>query len=232
MAKKYYAYFIIEGDVKGIVDDWDKCREIVTGIQARYKGFNTKEEAENWLEKGANYSLKENPKETKNTKIIEGIYFDAGKRGLNGVTYTRVTNQMAEDLIECAVDSIKDFPRTNIALNSLDVRKKLSTFNGNKVIGLDTKASNNSGELLGFIIATELAMLNIKNGSEPSVVLGDSKLVLDYWSKGNFKYTLPTKTKNVINIAIGLRKEAEKLGVTYRHISGDVNPADLGFHKS
>jgi len=42
---------------------------------------------------------------------------------------------------------------------------------------------------------------------------------------------LELETINYINKVIQLRKEFEKNKGIVRHISGDVNPADLGFHK-
>ncbi|MGL4451172.1 MAG: viroplasmin family protein [Sarcina sp.] len=232
MAKKYYAYLIVNGNVKGISESWEECKNIVSGTQARYKGFTSRSEADKWLEEGASYEVKEKPTSKKNTTIEEGIYFDAGKRGQNGVTYARVTNEKAEDLADMIFQSEVGFAKTISALNCLDTRRKVCNYNGCQVVGLNTSSSNNTGELLAFIIATDIALYNVSNGQKPSVILGDSKLVLDYWSKGNFKYNLPTRTKNAINIAIDLRKKAEAAGITYKHISGDVNPADLGFHKS
>ena len=77
-------------------------------------------------------------------------------------------------------------------------------------IQFETKKTNNFGEL----------------------ILGDSRLVIDYWSLGRFhENNLELETINYINKVIQLRKEFEKNKGIVRHISGDVNPADLGFHK-
>ena len=74
--KKYYAYKI--EDEQGITDNWPECRDIVGRAPgAKYKGFETEEEAERWLAAGADYGVKH---------IGEaGIYFDAGTGGGNGV---------------------------------------------------------------------------------------------------------------------------------------------------
>ena len=65
-----------------------------------------------------------------------------------------------------------------------------------------------------------------------NLILGDSRLVIDYWSLGRFhENNLELETINYINKVIQLRKEFEKNKGIVRHISGDVNPADLGFHK-
>ena len=45
MAKKYYAYYLIDRGKAGISDSWDECSEIVKGVKARYKSFKTQKEA-------------------------------------------------------------------------------------------------------------------------------------------------------------------------------------------
>lgn len=68
--KKFYAY-LTEG-LNGITDNWSDCDKIVSGVPgARFKGFETREEAERWLAAGADYNLKHIAAE-------KGIYFDAG----------------------------------------------------------------------------------------------------------------------------------------------------------
>ena len=63
-------------------------------------------------------------------------------------------------------------------------------------------------------------------------IAGDSELVIRWWSNGYFKEkTLPEKTVLLIKETIKLRKEFEKNGGKIYRISGDINPADLGFHK-
>lgn len=232
MAKKYYAYLLVNGNVKGIAENWEECKTIVSGTQARYKGFTSREDADNWLNEGASYEVKqEGVKAKKNTEIIPGIYFDAGKRGKHGITFTRVTNEKAEDMLCDMFSSQKYFQKTINCINLLEAKKTISVYNGCRGIALNVATTNNLGELLGFIAATELALQELELEDKKHIILGDSKLVLDYWSKGNYKFALPSRTKNAIKIAIELRAKAEALGIQYRHISGDVNPADLGFHK-
>jgi hypothetical protein len=48
--QNFYAYSI--GNIKGITDNWPECQSIVSGKEAKYKSFETKEEAERWLEAG------------------------------------------------------------------------------------------------------------------------------------------------------------------------------------
>ena len=83
--KKYYAYSVdIE---KGITESWPECQRIVTGIPAaKYKSFESRGEAERWLEAGADYSVKHIAAEP-------GIYFDAGTCGGNGVEINVTDNR-------------------------------------------------------------------------------------------------------------------------------------------
>jgi len=65
-----------------------------------------------------------------------------------------------------------------------------------------------------------------------SLISGDSRLVIDYWSLGHFhENNLELDTISYINKVIVMRKEFEKNKGVIKHISGDINPADLGFHK-
>ena len=58
MAKKYYAYYLVDGGKMGISDSWDECSEIVKGVKAKYKSFKSQKEAQEWLDLGANYEIK------------------------------------------------------------------------------------------------------------------------------------------------------------------------------
>jgi ribonuclease HI len=83
--KKYYAYSVdIE---KGITENWPECQRIVSGIPAaKYKSFESRDEAERWLEAGANYKIKHLAAEV-------GIYFDAGTGGGKGVEINVTDNR-------------------------------------------------------------------------------------------------------------------------------------------
>ena len=91
--KKYYAYSVPETKTKGIVDSWDKCKAIVSGVpNAKFKGFSTSEEAERWLEAGADYNIKHIAAE-------KGIYFDAGTGSGKGVEIS-VTDETGNNLLD------------------------------------------------------------------------------------------------------------------------------------
>lgn len=213
---KFYGYYIIDSGEKGILPNWDRCKERVKGLKSRYKGFAKECEAQEWLDSGAKYE--ENPErrekilekrkenETNKKNLKEAIYFDAGTgRGI-GVE-VRVTNVKGESYIE------KYF------------RSRANEF-GNINLGLEK--TNNFGELVGLYCAMEVAM-----GEGVFEIYGDSNLILFYWSKGRFnKSGLPEKTVELIEKVAKKRLEFEKKGGKIDYVSGDINPADLGFHKS
>lgn len=218
MAKKMYAYFFDEEN-NGIIDNWESCKKIITGTKARYKSFKNRLDAETWLNSGANYDYNkksEKNKEILNSKLENGIYFDAGTgRGL-GVE-VRITDKNKKSLLEKLIDSnFKKF-----------LTKKNWKINEFKNILLDRKRTNNYGELLGLYLALECA----KRTSQKKI-FGDSKLVIDYWSLNHFKKdNIEDETILLIEKVSQKRKEFEKNGGEVKFVSGDINPADLGFHK-
>jgi ribonuclease HI len=195
--KKYYAYSI--NGKNGITDSWPQCQKIVSGmVGAKYKGFETKDQAERWLDAGAEYG-------SKNTASEEGIYFDAGTGAGTGVEIS-VTDENGNDLLDKMLS------------------KKDINHRGKHLIVKDV--TNNFGELLACKYALQIALKeNIKKA------FGDSKLILDYWSKGYIKKEMPKETINLSDEVKKLRYSFEKGGGKIEHISGGSNPADLGFHK-
>lgn len=195
--KKYYAYSI--NGKTGITNNWPECQKIVSGmVNTKYKGFESKDQAERWLENGADYK-------SKNTASEKGIYFDAGTGAGNGVEIS-VTDELGNSLL-------------SKILNKKDINEK-----GFHLI--PDAVTNNFGELLACKYALQIALKeNIKN------VFGDSKLILDYWSKGYIKKELPEETISLANEVKKLRYSFEKDGGKIEHISGGSNPADLGFHR-
>ncbi len=255
---KFYAYFVParrslgEGRPRicksGVADSWGKCGKIVTGEEgARYKGFKTRDEAEKWLELGADYQIKIAK------KLEPGIYFDAGTGRGQGVEIS-VTDEKGKNLLH------KTIPK-----NELNRFGKLL---------LDSDATNNYGELLAMRYAIEIAGKKKMNnrtaercdihrsriavihpargrglcfprrnsslpvragcscGENIKKVFGDSKLVVDYWSKWRFKRNdLPEQTVELAENVSRLRSDFEKRGGAVKRISGGDNPADLGFHR-
>lgn len=213
--KKFYAYLLINKNVQGITTSWDTCKATVKGNLSRYKSFSLEEEAQKWLDNGAKYEInpklkEERAEKIKNNKIlqsklIDGIYFDSGTgRGIG--TEIRVTNLKGFSLLH------EYFPN------------KTNEF-GNINLGKDR--TNNFGELAALYYALDIAIQE-KNFK----IFGDSNLVIYFWSQGRSKKeNLPDETNKLIEIVIKRRKVFEKLGGTIEFISGDINPADLGFHK-
>lgn len=190
--KKYYAYSI-NGE-NGIVDSWDECQSIVSGKKAKYKSFESKDQAERWLQMGADYSLK-------NTASVDGVYFDAGT-GLGMGVEISVTDKNGKTLLKEGVNE-----RGNFLIKE--------------------SVTNNFGELLACKFALEIALE--KNCKK---IFGDSKLILEYWSRGYIKKEIPEETRKLAQQVKQLRYEFEKNGGEVLHISGGSNPADLGFHQN
>lgn len=213
--KKYYGYFLIDKNVKGTTDSWDSCKNITAGNSSRYKSFPSLKEAEEWLDSGAKYApnpelaVKKMEKKKKNlalrNSLEEGIYFDAGTGRKIGVE-VRVTNLAGESYLDIY------FP------------EKVNEF-GN--INLGKECTNNYGELVGLFCALKIAMkINVKK------IFGDSNLVLFYWSQGRAnREGLNPDTVKLIDTVTKIRKDYEKIGGVISFVSGDINPADLGFHK-
>jgi len=216
MAKqKYYAYFFDEKN-NGIVDNWGECEKIVRGTKAKYKSFIDKSVAQEWLDSGASYERNIGLNAPINATLEKGIYFDAGTgRGI-GVE-VRITDENKENIL----DKISPSALKKLLKDTVWIKNEF----GN--IQVEPDKTNNFGELIGFYFALNCAKILKQN-----VISGDSRLVIDYWSLGRFHESkLESDTINYINKVILLRKEFEKNKGVVKHISGDINPADLGFHK-
>lgn len=206
--QKFYAYFIINTNENGILENWTDCQKKVSGKKARYKSFKSLLEAQEWLNSGANYEKKEKKDLTKLYSELEreAIYFDAGTGRGNGVE-VRLT----------------DFDGNSLLYKIMN-EKNINEF-GNYYVA-DTR-TNNFGELVGIYTAFVYAK---KYGTK--IICGDSSLVIEYWTKGRYNsFNLESDTVELIKKTALMRNEFEKRGGTVKKISGDVNPADLGFHK-
>ena len=201
MPSKVYAWYNSNLD-NGTDKDWNTCKERKA---LRYKSFKTLQEAQDWLDGGAKY---DKPK----IELNEGVYFDSGTGRGRGITEVRVTDKNKNSLLKHLIT-----PRFTQWLNNLGW--KINEFDN---IELDVHKSNNYGELLGLYLALEIAR---KLGYTD--VYGDSKLVIYYWSKGQYN-NLPKETVKLIEKVTENRKN---FGGNIRYINGDFNPADLGFHK-
>jgi viroplasmin and RNaseH domain-containing protein len=203
---KFYAYFVPgPKPVTGVADDWKKCEKMVLGkVGARFKAFESREEAEAWLAGGAKYEAR--PADY-GRPLEQGIYFDAGTGRGEGVEVS-VTDEHGKNLLHKAVS-----------------KQQLNQFG--KHLVANSAATNNYGELLALRYALEVARkMHVKH------IFGDSRLVIDYWSKWHIKRNeLPEETVELANEVAELREKFEANGGTVERISGGRNPADLGFHR-
>lgn len=202
----FYAYILNNGG-KGIVNTWDKCEAIVKGqSSAKYKKFKTIEEATEFI---TNNGIVEKPISNLDKNAI---YFDAGTGRGRGVE-VRITRSNGTSLLSY-IKSKKTFMemlnRNGFFINEFDN------------IELGHNYTNNFGELFGCYIA-----LIIANEVKCKTIYGDSDLVIKYWSKGNCKSD-DDLTKKLSNTVTKIRNN---FNGSINHISGDINPADLGFHK-
>jgi ribonuclease HI len=138
---------------------------------------------------------------------LPGIYFDAGTGRGDGVEVS-VTDEKGKNLLHKAVSKFE-----------------LNQF-GKHLIKSDT-ATNNYGELLALRYALEIAKkMKVKH------IFGDSRLVIDYWSKWRIKAKeLSEETVELAHEVAELREKFESGGGTIERIGGGHNPADLGFHR-
>jgi ribonuclease HI len=204
--KKFYAYFV-PGVVpkQGITDCWATCEKFVSGkTGARFKAFDSRGDAEAWLKNGARYEAK---RALSRPKLNPGIYFDAGTGRGDGVEIS-VTDEKGKNLLHKAL--------APAALNKF----------GKHLVG-NVDATNNYGELLALRYALEIARV-----TRVKYVFGDSKLVIEFWSQWRIKRKdLPEETVALADDVSRAREAFEKAGGTVERISGDFNPADLGFHR-
>lgn len=138
-------------------------------------------------------------------ELPKGVYFDAGTGRGDGVEVS-VTNERGTNLLASLLGS-----------------SQINRF-GKQLL---EKGSNNYGELLACKYAIEIAL---KSGI--SSIFGDSKLIIDYWSRGFIKRDqVAARTVELSKEVAALRKQFEKKGGVLLYISGNENPADLGFHR-
>lgn len=137
-------------------------------------------------------------------KLEPGIYFDAGTGRGEGVEVS-VTDEHGKNLLHKAVP-----------------KRSLNKFG--KQLAPD--ATNNYGELLALKYALQIA-----RDSGVKKIFGDSKLVIEYWSRWKMKRKeLPEETIALAEEVARAREAFEEDGGSVVRISGDHNSADLGFH--
>ena len=79
MAKKFYAYLILDTNEKGVTATWAECEKKVKGKNARFKGFPSDDLAWEWINEGAEYIRNKELKRKVEEKMDhDAVYFDAG----------------------------------------------------------------------------------------------------------------------------------------------------------
>ncbi|WP_215537464.1 ribonuclease H family protein [Borreliella bavariensis] len=171
------------------------------------KGKNNKIKSFKTIEQAQNWLL-DNGNKIINHRPI-GIYFDSGTGRGKGVEI-RVVNEKRISILDKILD------------------QSLINEYGNHYVKNFQGISNNFGELLALYAALKIALKeNIIN------IFGDSKLIIDYWSKGIYNSKkLKQITINLIKKTVKLRKKFEEQGGKISFIPGNENIADLGFHKT
>lgn len=194
-------YAYILSDKKGIVEDWESCKALVNGVS------------------GAKFKKFKTLVEAKafinngEIELEDAIYFDAGTGRGRGVE-VRVTDKNKNSLIPILRENRKDI---------IDFfNKKGWNINEFNNVELGNNYTNNFGELLGCYIA--LIIANLKGENK---IFGDSNLVIAYWSKGVCNID-DNETLKLVEVVSKLRNN---FNGKIEYISGDINPADLGFHK-
>jgi ribonuclease HI len=202
---KFYAYVIPAKEKQGIAETWEECERHVKGVTgARYRSFPSREAAAEWLHSGGEYESR--PRREK-SELLPGVYFDAGTGRGEGVEIS-VTDEKGENLLPRVLS-----------------RTKLNRFGKHLVAHVD--ATNNYGELLALKYALKYAIKE-----EEKSVFGDSKLVIDFWSKYQIKRKeVSPRTVKLAEEVSKLREKFEGLGGVISRVSGADNPADLGFHR-
>lgn len=130
-AGKYiYAYLVPGKELRGVADTWEECERYVKGEpDARFRKFRMREEAEQWLDGGADYASKPSAE--------PGIYFDSGTGRGQGVEIS-VTDENGNDL-----------------LSKILPERQINRFGKHWVF---KDASNNYGELLACSLALKIAL--------------------------------------------------------------------------
>ena len=207
--KKNAAYaFVVEGR-KGVVATWPECEALVRGRKARYRGFATRAEAEAWLREGAPYEDRGAALLRDRSALPErAVYFDSGTGAGIGAEIN-VTDRGGVPLLHLVLEAPELTPR------------------GTHVLPI--QRTNNYGELLACLCAMRIARkLGVRQ------VLGDSALVIKFWSRGHVTAKKRDSDPDLADLAgqAGRERSAfEAGGGRLAYVPGRLNPADLGYHR-
>lgn len=150
------------------------------------------------------------------------IYVDGGYNNFTKPdAYASVVNGYGIDILNSVPELINDM---NIKEVNLPIGKRFIT-----VVNFTdvTTQQNNGAELIAAVIGLRLAIYFNSIGILVENVCSDSQLIVDNWSKYLSKTAKDYNKIKYINELISLRKNFTGNLVK---ISGNKNPADLGFH--
>lgn len=99
----------------------------------------------------------------------------------------------------------------------------------------DVKTQQNNGAELLAILGALIYVDKLSPSEQSRVTINsDSQLIVDYWSRGKINPKTATKMDprklDIINRCSRMRTIFERKGGKIVKISGDNNPADLGYH--
>ena len=231
---KFYA--VRKGRSIGLFESWEECKASVEKFPgAEYKSFALQDDAMRYL-LGEDLSGKDQEKPA----LPAGIYFDGGT-GLSAVldelvAESNVTNEKGEALLTKAL--FYALPE-DLRFGSFHVRDNKNTV----LLKQEEGFTNNFAELYAFYLSLVIAERTVEkpgksaSGPAPSAapaplpsIYGDSELILKWWSRGHINVD-DERTLLLAREVISLRSAYEGRGGKILKISGDDNPADLGFHK-
>jgi ribonuclease HI len=222
-------YAVHTGINKGIYSTWIECEKQIVGFKgAKFKKFNTKQEAENFVNDivpvPINNILNEiNPSTT--------IYGDGG---YNNTTkpdaWGSVVNGYGNDLIGYYSHLLSDMSLKEVVLPRGIGKRTIIVANFSGV-----EQQNNGAELMAAVAALRISIDLISNGIPVKTVYCDSQVIL-YWSirlKPESEVSFDPRKVTYIKELIQLRKYCEAVGCNFLKISGNfgLNKADLGFHR-
>lgn len=217
-----FYYAVRNGRNPGIYNTWDECNEQVSGFKgAIFKKFKSYEEARNYVNNIENNTVaKEEIIERDGCIYVDGSY---GSH-THGFGWGSVINGYDGcDLIP--------YCHENGLINDLNIKPVILPV-GRRVVIVskfeDVTQQNNGAELLSAVVALRLAIFLKTRGIIIKRIYTDSSTVL-HWSKRLNNSNLDPIKIHYINELIHLTREFDG---TLEKIDGDINPADLGYHKN
>ncbi len=207
MAKKQKFYTVWEGHTTGVFNTWEECKAQVEGIAgAKYKGFDTKEEAEKALTDNYWKFIQKN--EPKQAKIAKGAF-------------------PPPTLDSIVVDAAWNSVQKDMEYQGFYLKTKERIFHK----GPFPDATNNIGEFLAIVHA--LAYLKKVNSNLP--IYSDSKTAISWVrnKKANTKLEETSKNVEVFELLERAVKWLQENQYTNKILKWETdywgeNPADFG----